>query len=80
MRRWRRGASNYIINDYVENILLTVLDFQMQTTTVEKAAKHYKDRVKFQFNDFSDLQNLLTRFPNDKEGNTQVAQYLSVKL
>ena len=70
------AKGNYIIDDYVENILLTVLDFQMQTTTVENAAKHYKDRVKFQFNNFSDLQNLLARFPDDKEGNTQVAQYL----
>ena len=49
----------------------------MQTPTVEKAAKHYKDRVKFQLNDFADLQNLLAKFPDDQEGNTRVAQYLS---
>ena len=70
------AQGNYIINDYVENILLTVLDFQMQTPTVEKAARHYKDKVQFQLNSFSDLQNLLAGFPDDQEGNTQIAQYL----
>jgi len=32
--------------------------------------------VKFQYNDFNDLQNLLANFPDDKEGNTRVAEYL----
>lgn len=70
------AKGNYIIDDYVENVLLTVLDFQMQTQTVENAAKHYKDRVQFQINDFNDLQTLLLKFPDDKEGNTRVAEYL----
>lgn len=36
------ARGNYIIDDYVENVLLTVLDFMLNTTTVENAAKHYK--------------------------------------
>lgn len=32
--------------------------------------------MKFQYNDFNDLQNLLANFPDDKEGNTRVAEYL----
>lgn len=70
------AQGNYLLNDYVENILLTVLDFQMQTPTVEKAAKHFQDTVKSQVRDFADLKNLLARFPNDQAGNTQAAQYL----
>ncbi len=70
------AKGNYIINDYVENVLLTVLDFQMQATTVEKAAKHYKDKVQSQLNNYADLANLLAKFPDNKEGNTEVAQYL----
>jgi len=70
------AKGNYIINDYVENVLLTVLDFMLNTTIVENAATHYKNRVQFQINDFNDLQVLLARFPDDKAGNTQVAEYL----
>ena len=48
----------------------------LNTTIVQNAARHYIDRVKFQVNDYNELQSLLASFPDDKEGNTRVAQYL----
>jgi hypothetical protein len=34
------AKGNYLIDDYIENLLLTVLDFQMRTIAVERAAQH----------------------------------------
>ncbi len=32
----------YLIHDYIENLLLTVLDFQMHNVAVEKAIAYYR--------------------------------------
>ena len=75
-RKLPPAQGNYLINDYVENVLLTVLDFQMQTPTVEKAAQHYLKYIRADIRTHQDLQQLLARFPDTQEGNTQIAQYL----
>ncbi|MDQ2687802.1 MAG: hypothetical protein M3Y28_08050 [Armatimonadota bacterium] len=71
-----KAKGNYIINDYVENVLLTVLDFQMRTTTVERAANYYQKNVKQTVNTHQELKQLLAGQPDTKAGNQEIAQYL----
>lgn len=66
----------YLIHDYIENLLITVLDFQMHQVAIEKAIKYYKDNRFYEIRTFSDLKLLLSKYPDDKEGNTALAQYL----
>lgn len=66
----------YLIHDYIENLLLTVLDFQMHNAAVKKAITYYRDNRKKKIRTIDDLKHLLSKHPDDKEGNTAVAQYL----
>jgi len=66
----------YLINDYIENLLLTVLDFQMHNIAVEKAIRCYRDNRFNEIRTINDLTHLLLKYADDKEGNTAVAQYL----
>lgn len=66
----------YLIDDYIENLLLTVLDFQMHNVAVEKAITYYRDNRKKEIRVLDDLKNLLSKHPDDKEGDTAIAQYL----
>lgn len=71
-----RAQGDYLVTDYVSNLLLTVIDFQMHTTTVVKAHEHFKVHCWDQVRTLGDLEALLARYPNDKEGNTALAQRL----
>ena len=64
--------SDYTENDFMTNVLLTVLDIRMQSGAVD----HYRDRRWTEIRTLPDLDDLLARYPNDKEGNMRVAQYL----
>jgi len=66
----------YLIHDYIENLLLTVLDFQMHNVAVEKAIAYYRDNRFNEIRTLDDLKCLLLKYADDKEGNTAVAQYL----
>lgn len=70
------AKGNYLLDDYVENVLLTVLDFQMQTKTVEQAQQHYLQHRKTAIRTHQDLQAFLMQYPNTQEGNTRAAQFL----
>lgn len=70
------AQGNYLIHDYVENLLLTVLDFQMHTTAVERAARYFIKHRKETIRTHQDLKQLLDNHPNTKEGNLQLAQHL----
>lgn len=67
-----------VIYDYVENLLYTVLDFNRRGVVVEKAVNHYRSNVREQdgIKDHESLKHFLARYPNDREGNRQAAQYL----
>jgi hypothetical protein len=62
--------------DYVTNVLVTVLDLQMNTVTVERSIQHYRDHRWGELRTLDQLAGLLRRFPDDKEGNRQLARYL----
>jgi hypothetical protein len=70
-RQWK-----YEEHDYMTNVLLTVLDLQMRNVTVERSIRHYRDCRWTEIRTLEHLEDLLGRFPDDKEGNRQVAQYL----
>src|SRR5512145_2032927 len=70
------AKGNYLVHDYVENLLLTVLDFQMQGTVVERAIDYYRKHAQKETSDFAKLQTLIAQHPNTQEGNRKIAQYL----
>ena len=70
------ARGTYLIHDYIENLLITVLDFQMHKVAIENAIRYYKDNRFDEIRTFSDLKQLLSKYPDDKEGNTAVARYL----
>jgi hypothetical protein len=70
------AAQSYLVHDYVTNLMLTVLDFQLHTTTVERAHDHYQAHRSSEVGTFERLKALLDRFPDDPEGNTALAQHL----
>jgi len=66
----------YLINDYIENLFLTVLDFQMHNVSVSKAIAYYRGNRFYEIRTTIDLARLLFQYADDKECNTAVAQYL----
>jgi hypothetical protein len=70
------ARGTYLIHDYVENLLLTVLDFQMHNVAVEKAIDYYRNNRFNEIRTLDDLKYRLLRYANNKEGNTAAAQYL----
>jgi len=70
------AKSDYTENDFMTNVLLTVLDIRMQSGAVDKSIHHYRDRRWKEIRTLPDLDDLLARYPDDKEGNLRVAQYL----
>ena len=66
----------YLINDYIENLMLTVLDFQMHNVAVYRAVKHYRDNRFNEIRTINDLKRFLSKYADDEEDNTTAAQYL----
>lgn len=66
----------YLVHDYIENLFLTVLDFQMHNVSVEKAITHYRNYRWNEIRNISDLKSLPSKYADDKEGNTAIALYL----
>lgn len=70
------AAGVYIETDYVLNLLETVLDYMLQTPVVVKAIEHYKQHRWSEIRSLDDLENVLARFPSDREGNVRLAEHL----
>jgi hypothetical protein len=63
-------------HDFILNILTTVLDIQMATTTVLRALEHFKAKHGRRIRTIRDLERTLRRFSDDREGNAALARYL----
>jgi hypothetical protein len=63
-------------HDYITNVLVTVLDLQMNTVTVERSIRYYRDHRWAEVRTLDQLTGLLDRFPDDKEGNLDLARHL----
>lgn len=70
------AKGNYLEPDFVMNVLATVIDYQTQTRTVERALEHFRRERWDEIRTFDDLEHCCKRFPDDKDGNTAFAQYL----
>jgi hypothetical protein len=66
----------YIEDDFVTNLMATVLDYQMQSAAVERAIVHFKSTRWDELRTIEDLQDLFEQFQPDREGNTAMAQHL----
>ena len=64
----------YLEHDFISNLFLTVLDFQMHGTTVGKAMEHYKKHLWNEIRSLDQLKGFLANYPDDKKGNTQISQ------
>ncbi len=65
---------DYRVNDYVPNLLNTVLDFQMNSDVVNSAINYYE--YTHGFRTHKKLKEILARFPNTKNGNLRLANFL----
>ena len=70
------AKESYLEDDFVMNLLETVLDYQMNTKAVVKALQHFRDERWHEIRTLDDLLAVLARFPDDQPGNTALAQYL----
>jgi hypothetical protein len=75
-RQLPAAQGNYLVDDYVTNLILTVLDFQLHTTIVKRAHDHYQAHRRAAIRTHADLTGLFGRYANDNEGNTALAQFL----
>ena len=66
----------YLEDDYVTNLLLTVLDYRLHERIVKKADEFFRKNRQAEIRAAADLKRLLARYPDDKAGNTRLAQYL----
>jgi hypothetical protein len=66
----------YLVDDYVDNLLLTVIDYQTHTTAVERAMEFFKKNLRPSIRTHDDLAAFLSRYPEDKEGNIAAAEAL----
>jgi hypothetical protein len=70
------STSVYLEEDFVMNLLETVLDYMLQTEVVVKALKHFRENRWNEVRKLDDLEQLMARFPEDQTGNTVLAQHL----
>ena len=62
---------DYRINDYVSNLMNTVLDFQMKVGPVESAVEYYEENHGYRTH--KKLKAFIDSFPNTKNGNLELA-------
>lgn len=65
---------DYRIDDYVKNLLNTVLDFQMQSEIVNAAMSYYEERHGYRTH--KKLKEVLNGFPNTQKGNLRLANFI----
>jgi hypothetical protein len=70
------NTSTYLEEDFVMNLLETVLDYMLQTEVVVKALERFRENHWDEVRTLDDLERLMARFSEDQGGNTELAQYL----
>jgi len=68
--------NEYVATDFVVALLETVMDYQNATTTVQRAGTYFADNRWDEIRTLDDLERVLARFPADRGGNDELAQYL----
>jgi hypothetical protein len=70
------NTSTYLEEDFVMNLLETVLDYMLQTEIVVRALQRFRENRWNDARTLDDLERVMARFPEDQPGNTALAQYL----
>jgi hypothetical protein len=63
-------------SDFVTDLFVTVIDFQINTTVVLRALAYFRDNRWREIRTMADLESVVARFENDQAGNTELAVYL----
>ena len=69
------GASTFE-NDFLGEVMSTVLDLQMRGVVVATSIQHFRELRQAEVRTLEDLDAALARYPDDREGNRQAAQFL----
>jgi hypothetical protein len=70
------NTSVYLEDDFIMNLLETVLDYMLQTEVVVRALERFRENRWNEIRTLDDLEQLMARFSEDQAGNTALAQYL----
>jgi hypothetical protein len=70
------NESVYLEEDFVMNLLETVLDYMLQTEVVVRALERFRENRWSEVRTLDDLERVMARFPDDQAGNTALAQHL----
>ncbi len=70
------SSFEFVADDYVLALFDTVLDYQNQAAAIQKAEDHYREQHYREIRTLDDLEAVLDRFSEDREGNDELAQYL----
>ncbi len=70
------AEGDYRIDDFLTNVVVTVVDFQMHTTAVAKAMDHFVRVTRLSLSTLDDLEGILDQYRDDQEGNTALALHL----
>jgi hypothetical protein len=70
------ASSAYIENDFVMNLQETVLDYMLQTPVVVNALEYFKANRWNEVRTLDDLDSVMSRYPDDQDGNTRLAFHL----
>jgi hypothetical protein len=70
------STSSYLEEDFVMNLLETVLDYMLKTEVVVKALERFRENRRDEVRSLDDLDQLTAQFPEDEVGNTALAQHL----
>ncbi len=70
------SSFEFVADDYVIALFDTVLDYQNQAAAIQKAEDHYRANHYDEIRTLDELEAVLERFPEDRDGNDQLAQYL----
>jgi len=65
-----------LVEDYIENLLLTVLDYQIAPEALNQDMDYFRTHRRQEITELSDLKQLMDKYPDDLEGNNQLAEYL----
>ncbi len=69
-------SSEYVATDFVMALFDTVLDYQNHVETIRKAGEHFTANHFDEIWSLDDLERALVRFPDDQDGDRELATYL----
>src|SRR5262245_59875998 len=62
--------------DYLTNLFVTVLDYQLRTVVVARALAHFREHRAHEIRTLGDLEHTIARFADDDAGNVELALQL----